>query len=379
MSTNGAAPAAGWGTGPTEADLEAALAAHPAVGDVAVVARPESPGGLGPTAYVAYVVADWRTSAADLHAHVEARVTASPLRAGDITMLAALPRDVRGAVRRDALRRRPAEPCVLITGGSSGLGRELAGVLAKRGTRVAITARSAERLDEAARSLRATGAEVFALASDVSEPAAVARLVEAVEADFGAIGALVNNAGIQGPIGELWDVDADEWWRTFEINVRGAALGSARALRVMAQRRSGKIINIASHAGVHRWPHLSAYSASKAALIKLTENIAAEVRGYGVAVVSFHPGILEIGLGQTQLSAAARPGSWSEKVNTWILETKARGAHTPTGAAVDALIRLLDDDLSAVTGSYLTTESVAAGLCRTEDAGRALSQVMSDI
>jgi NAD(P)-dependent dehydrogenase (short-subunit alcohol dehydrogenase family) len=359
MSTNDGA-----GTEAAEAELEAALAAHPAVSEAAVVARPQSqsPGGL---ALKAYVAAHWRTGAADLQAHVSAHIAASPLRPGDITMLAALPRDERGAIRREALRRRSTDQCVLITGGSSGLGRELAGALARRGTRVAITARNAERLEETARSLRATGAEVFACPADVSEPAAVERLVETVEAQFGEIGALVNNAGIQGPIGELWDVDVDAWWRTFETNLRGAALGCAQVLRVMAQRRSGKIINVASHAGVHRWPHLSAYSASKAALIKLTENIAVEARGYGVAIVSFHPGILEIGLGQTQLAAAAPQGSWSQKVSEWILEVKAQGAYTPTESAVNALIRLLDDDdLPANTGSYLTTESVNAGLRR---------------
>jgi NAD(P)-dependent dehydrogenase (short-subunit alcohol dehydrogenase family) len=339
------------------ARLEAVLQSHPAVTDAAVVGRPDPEEGC---LSAAYVVSDWRVRRAELLDHVNVRV-APHQRLTDIEFIASLPRTPTGALLRSKLHKRSSVPCVLITGGSRGLGRALALALARRGTRVALTARNAERLQRTAEDLRCAGGDVLALPADVSKPGNIKKLIGTVESDFGPVGTLVNNAGIQGPIGELWSVDGNDWWHTFEINVLGAALGCAEVLRVMTQRGTGKIINIASHAGVGRWPHLSAYSASKAALIKLTENIAVEARSYGVSVVSFHPGILEIGLGETQLATVASPGSWSEKVSAWIQKCKEEGALTSTESALSALMWLLDNDISALTGSYLTTETVPGG------------------
>ena len=100
----------------------------------------------------------------------------------------------------------------------------------------------------------------------------------------------MNNAGVGGPFDYSWEADADSWWRTLEVNVRGTYLCSRAVLPGMIRRGGGRIINIASHAGVFRWPTASAYSVSKAAVIKLTENLAVEVKRHNVSVFAFHPG-----------------------------------------------------------------------------------------
>jgi NAD(P)-dependent dehydrogenase (short-subunit alcohol dehydrogenase family) len=105
-------------------------------------------------------------------------------------------------------------------------------------------------------------------------PAGVCDLVGRLEPDYGGIGVLVNNAALHGPSGEAWNTDPDDWQNTFDVNVAGV-LGMCRAvIPGMCTRGHGRIVNIVSNAGKHRWPHMSAYSVSKAAVIKLTDQAA---------------------------------------------------------------------------------------------------------
>src|SRR5207237_10143300 len=105
---------------------------------------------------------------------------------------------------------------------------------------------------------------------------------------------LIHHAAAPGPIGRVWEVDAGEWWRTFGINLQGVFLFAHAVLPGMVARRSGRIINVSSNAGAFRWPLVSAYAVSKAAVIKFTENVARETKHYGVTVFAIHPGLLPI-------------------------------------------------------------------------------------
>ena len=135
---------------------------------------------------------------------------------------------------------------------------------------------------------------------------------------LGPIDLLVNNAGILGPVGPLWELDVDEWWTTMDVNLRGLVLATQLVLPDMVAAGRGRIINITSQAGVHRWPLASAYSVSKAAVVKLTENLALETRRHGIGVFSVHPGLLPIGISET--IAARTP------------DERARSAHPGMGA-----------------------------------------------
>jgi NAD(P)-dependent dehydrogenase (short-subunit alcohol dehydrogenase family) len=104
---------------------------------------------------------------------------------------------------------------------------------------------------------------------------------------WGSVDMLVNNAGIAGPLGAPWDVDPAAWWRTFEVNMRGAFLCARAVLPGMLTRQRGRIVNISSGAAVRWYPALDAYCASKAALTQWTRCLARETQAHGIAVFAF--------------------------------------------------------------------------------------------
>lgn len=189
----------------------------------------------------------------------------------------------------------------LVTGGGRGLGRAFAIALAKNGWRVAVASRNTDELNTTAGLVREAGTECIAVSADVTDKGAVQALIAAAESQLGPIGLLVNNAGMGPPYGPTWETDADEWWRNIEVNLRGPLLCCRAVLPGMIQRRSGRIINVASGAGTISIPYLSAYVTSKAALIRLTEVLAAELRPHGVAVFAIQPGTVKTAMAETVL------------------------------------------------------------------------------
>ena len=160
-------------------------------------------------------------------------------------------------------------------------------------------ARSEAELTETASMVIAAGGVGCAAVADVTHTAELRKAVAVIRNELGPIDLLVNNAGVVGPIGPLWEIDSDDWWTTFDVNLRGMVLASQLVLPEMVAMQRGRIINMSSEAGVHRWPLVSAYSVSKAAAAKLTENLAHETRRHGISVFSVHPGLLPVGMGET--------------------------------------------------------------------------------
>jgi NAD(P)-dependent dehydrogenase (short-subunit alcohol dehydrogenase family) len=177
----------------------------------------------------------------------------------------------------------------VITGGGRGIGRVLAQALAGAGAAVGLIARSGLELAETARLVEACGGTAAAAGADVTDERAAAQAIATLVSRLGPVDLLVNNAGVSGPAGDAWQVDADQWWRAVEINLRGVFLCSRAVLPAMAARGTGRVVNITSQAGVYRWPQVSAYSVSKAAVIKFTENLAAEASRSGIRVFSVTP------------------------------------------------------------------------------------------
>ncbi len=161
--------------------------------------------------------------------------------------------------------------------------------LAKAGMQVAITARSADQLAE---TVALAGGNTTAVAADVADPAAVRAMVREVTERLGPVDLLVNNAGTGGPFGPLWENDPDAWWRCLEVNLRGPYLCCREILPGMIERKRGCIINVASGAGTYVIPDMSAYVASKTALIRLSEQLAQEAGAHGVTVFPIRPGVV---------------------------------------------------------------------------------------
>jgi NAD(P)-dependent dehydrogenase (short-subunit alcohol dehydrogenase family) len=178
----------------------------------------------------------------------------------------------------------------MITGGGRGLGRSIAQALAEAGATVALAARTTEQLAETIALVEQQGGRALAFPVDVTDQEAVQRMVAEVEQQLGAVDLLINNAGIVTPLGPIWEVDPDEWWRALDINLRGSFLCARAVLPGMIARHRGRILNMASGAGLNAIAYGSAYVVSKTALIRFTENLAAETREYGISAFAIEPG-----------------------------------------------------------------------------------------
>src|SRR4051812_32905655 len=183
----------------------------------------------------------------------------------------------------------------IVTGGSSGIGRATASMLASRGALVTIFARTAVSKEN-----------IAAVDGDVSDPEAIERLFAETESRFGDCDILINCAGMIDPK-PLVDVKPEDWERMFAVNVRGTYLATRRALPAMIAKRSGAIVNVASISGVigpEKFPGWVSYCASKAAVISMTEALAVEIKQYGIRVNSVSPGSVD-----TAMWAAASGGA----------------------------------------------------------------------
>jgi NAD(P)-dependent dehydrogenase (short-subunit alcohol dehydrogenase family) len=248
---------------------------------------------------------------------------------------------------------RPSAGVALVTGAGRGIGRLLAEALARQGRPVGLVARSADELATVRRAIETAGGTAVAMAADVTDRAALAGAVAEIRRRLGPIELLVNNAGILGPIGPVWELDVDDWWSTLDVNLRGLLVASQLVLPEMVARKQGRIVNVTSQAGVHRWPLVSAYSVSKAAVVKLTENLARETERHGISVFSVHPGFLPIGITE---AFAGRPATsrYEEVVRRWAdAQFRAGGTARPEDA-VALVLRLATGDADALSGLHLS-------------------------
>ena len=188
----------------------------------------------------------------------------------------------------------------LITGASQGLGRALALAFAEEGARVVVNARSDESVRPVAGEVEGAGAEVLAVAADVSREAEVERLVRETVERFGRIDVLVNNAGLLGPRVGVEDYPEDEWRRVIDANLTGPYLVSKAAIPHLSE--GGSIINVVSGVSVEGRAKWGAYSVSKFGVEGLTQILASELAERGIRVNAVDPGGM-----RTDMRAAAYP------------------------------------------------------------------------
>jgi 3-oxoacyl-[acyl-carrier protein] reductase len=186
----------------------------------------------------------------------------------------------------------------LVTGSTRGIGRAIAEALSGSGARVAVVGRDLARAEEAAATI---GNNAKGFAADVSDTAAVAKLVGDVEGAFGSIDILVNNAGItrDNLVMRLKDED---WDAVLDANLRGAFAAIRAVSRGMMKKRSGRIVNVASIVGIIGNKGQANYAASKGGLIALTKSVAKELASRNILVNAVAPGFIE-----TEMTAAMTP------------------------------------------------------------------------
>jgi 3-oxoacyl-[acyl-carrier protein] reductase len=169
----------------------------------------------------------------------------------------------------------------VVTGAGRGIGRAVAERLAASGAAVGLVARSEVQLEETATSIGEKGGQAIILTADVTEAASVEQMMARVQRMLGPVDLLVNNAGKCDAIGPLWEVDLEAWWGDIRTNLLGTALCSRAVLPSMVGRRSGRIVNVSSYAAVRPSPSMTAYGSAKAAVLHLTNSLAAETGKYG--------------------------------------------------------------------------------------------------
>ena len=245
----------------------------------------------------------------------------------------------------------------LITGAGRGIGRAIAVAYAKEGAKLALAARTLPELEETARQAEAAGAATCIIPTDVTDPQQVEAMVAGALGCYPTIDILVNNAGIVGPVGPLQDNDISHWIQTIQLNVIGVFLCCRAVLPTMLARNSGKIVNMSGVGG----RNLSAYGASKAALVDITETLYQELRGKNIQVNAVSPGSIHTAMWEETHAAAAAIGDeelveWGQRVVTGRGASMQRAADLAVflasgqaGNMSGRLLQAVTDDFESLT------------------------------
>jgi len=238
------------------------------------------------------------------------------------------------------------ERVALVTGGSRGIGRAACAELARGGWAVAINYRSdAEAAKETLELVEDAGAEGIVVQGDVSRPDQVEAMFSHVEDALGAVGVLVNNAGVRADtLGARMSDEA--WAEVLDTNLTGAFACCRRALRSMIRQRGGRIVNVASVAALRGSPGQANYSAAKAGLVGLTRSLAREVARTNVTVNAIAPGLID-----TDLTISLTP----QQRQQLVAEIPMGRAGTPEEIA-HLIGFLCSDQASYITGAVLVAD-----------------------
>jgi NAD(P)-dependent dehydrogenase (short-subunit alcohol dehydrogenase family) len=251
----------------------------------------------------------------------------------------------------------------IVTGAGRGIGQAIARALAADGAHVVLTGRTRSTLDDTAGLIAAAGGTAHVVLADVTDSADVADLVDASAGLVGEIGLLVNNAGGSRSVGPLFTMGADEWWADVELNFKAAVLCSRAVLPGFIERRSGRIVNIGSRAGVRPNAGISAYSCAKAALTVFGETLAESVAPYGVGVFTLSPGTVHTPI-VDELVGTPRADEWLP----FLSRTSSKTAYISPDLAAGHVVRIARGDADRLAGRFLHAEDDLDDLLRRADA-----------
>jgi NAD(P)-dependent dehydrogenase (short-subunit alcohol dehydrogenase family) len=252
--------------------------------------------------------------------------------------------------------RRLSQRNALITGGSQGMGRAIAEHFVLEGANVVVCARDGALLARTCDELKTratTGQKVFAKACDVSSERQVKDLVALALTELGSLEILVNNAGVYGPMGPTESVPLAEWQRAVEINLYGVLIPSRNLIPHFKRAGRGKIIILSGGGATSPLPNISAYAASKAAVARLMETLAEELRPFHVDVNGIAPGALTTRLVDEVLAAGPRAvgQAFYDKNKKW----KAEGA-TPLHLGASLAVYLASSEGDGITGKLISAQ-----------------------
>jgi 3-oxoacyl-[acyl-carrier protein] reductase len=250
--------------------------------------------------------------------------------------------------------RRLAGRAALITGASQGLGAAIARTFVAEGASVFLCARNNEDLEATRTRLAANASpdqQVLAAVADVADPKQVEAWIAGGLAALGRIDALVNNAGVYGPFGVFEEVPWEEWVAALQINLLGTAYACRAVIPHFKARRYGKIINLSGGGATAPLPRISSYAVAKAAVVRLTETLAEELREYRIDVNAIAPGALATRM--TEQLIGAGPDAVGADFHNRIVRIRNEGG-TPLDRASDLSVYLASNRSDGITGRLIS-------------------------
>src|SRR5574341_360647 len=257
------------------------------------------------------------------------------------------------------MTRRLEDRVAIVTGAAKGMGGEICLALAREGAHLALAAREEGPLAALAHEVEALGRRALVVPTDVTDEAAVARLVERTRQTFGGrIDILVNGAGVTGPVETpVWEIKAEDWDHVLSVNLKGTFLPIKHVLPVMIAQRYGRIVVISGTSGLRGYKHRAAYSSSKWALRGLTRTVALEAGPYNVNVNAIHPGIVAGDRMDRLCREKARKRGWTaEQVYQEYVQEMALRRVTTADDIASAVAFLCTDDSRNMTGQSVTVD-----------------------
>lgn len=243
----------------------------------------------------------------------------------------------------------------IITGASQGLGKAIAEHFIQEGANVVLCARSKADLAATQKELakKARKQKVLAHVCDVSDETQVGDIVHFALEQLGSIDVLVANAGVYGPMGPTETVDLEEWRRALDINLFGVLLPCRALMPHFKKAKSGKIVVISGGGATNPLPNISAYAASKAAVVRLMETLAEELKPFSVDVNAIAPGALATRLVDEVLAAGPEKvgAAFFEKNKQW----KEKGA-TPLDLGANLAVYLASKESDGITGKLISAQ-----------------------
>jgi NAD(P)-dependent dehydrogenase (short-subunit alcohol dehydrogenase family) len=238
---------------------------------------------------------------------------------------------------------------VLLTGASQGIGARLALALSEAGAALGLMARNEPALKRMAQEIRAQKRHAISVPVDLSNPGSIQPALEQVQGQLGRIDVLINAAGIQAPIGPLYENAPDAWEVNFQVNLFGPMRLIHAVLPEMMARRRGKIINFSGGGATAPRPNFSAYAASKAALVRLTETLAVELQPFNIQVNAVAPGAVNTQMLTEVITAGERAGGEYE-----LALARARDGGTPPELVCELVVFLASAGSGGLTGKLIS-------------------------